>query len=344
MENFTGDMPPSTLGFTGDSALPTHVGIMFRARPPLEMAQIERKTKFGSYSCILPKGKDLSYYFKETTEQLKKEEEKLAPEIPRSIKHFILTSKLRREYNPDEDPKATKDPRKTMFVRNLAYSTTERKLKEAFRRYGKITHCRIVTNLAGKSKGYGFIEFKHRSDMKEAIDYGYGTKIDGRRIKVEQEKARNDKYWYPRRLDGGKGGRKSKKHDKQIKTYIKQFKDGVFDGKVNLIQLTGEAFKEFNEANDKRIDKDLAEAGLDTLSSLSKSKQPEAKIRDLSTELDESHVRYKEIHKYYLKKREQKAKLSFYDKLMIIVEGRNSKFMPKPSTYSSTCRERLSNI
>lgn len=48
----------------------------------------------------------------------------------------------------------------------LNYKTTEEKLKEAFGRYGSIKSVRIVKDLEGNSRGYGFVEFKSKSEFK----------------------------------------------------------------------------------------------------------------------------------------------------------------------------------
>lgn len=48
----------------------------------------------------------------------------------------------------------------------LSYKTTEESLKEAFRSYGSIKTVKIIKDKEGKSRGYGFIEFKSRSEFK----------------------------------------------------------------------------------------------------------------------------------------------------------------------------------
>lgn len=47
------------------------------------------------------------------------------------------------EGNPNEDPKSTGDPLKTLFVARLSYKTTEKKLKKEFEVYGPIKKVKI---------------------------------------------------------------------------------------------------------------------------------------------------------------------------------------------------------
>lgn len=109
------------------------------------------------------------------------------------------------EYDPHTQSSATKNPFATLFVARLSYETTEKKLKKEFERYGPIRKVKIITDLDGKSKGYAFIEYDSESDLKKAYKQADGTKIDGRRVLVDVERARTVPNWLPRRLGGGKG-------------------------------------------------------------------------------------------------------------------------------------------
>ena len=47
----------------------------------------------------------------------------------------------------------------------------------------------------GKSRGYGFVEFEHKKDMKEAYKQADGRKIEGRRVVVDVERGRTVENW-----------------------------------------------------------------------------------------------------------------------------------------------------
>lgn len=87
--------------------------------------------------------------------------------------------------------------------------TNEGKLKEKFERFGDIESVVVVRNIAtGLSRNYGFVEYKHRQDAKDAYHEMHQNLIDNCKILVDFEHGRNMPGWKPRRLGGGFGGRK----------------------------------------------------------------------------------------------------------------------------------------
>ncbi|XP_042513857.1 UBP1-associated protein 2A-like [Macadamia integrifolia] len=57
-----------------------------------------------------------------------------------------------------------------IFVHGLGWDTNAEILINAFRQYGEIEDCNAVCDkISGKSKGYGFILFKHRSGARKAL-------------------------------------------------------------------------------------------------------------------------------------------------------------------------------
>ncbi|XP_065009206.1 RNA-binding protein P-like [Musa acuminata AAA Group] len=58
-----------------------------------------------------------------------------------------------------------------IFVHGLGWDTNAETLTAAFRQYGEIEDCNAVMDKAtGKSKGYGFILFKHRAGARHALE------------------------------------------------------------------------------------------------------------------------------------------------------------------------------
>ena len=101
-------------------------------------------------------------------------------------------------------------PEYTLFVGRLCLETSEETVRKRFEKYGEIYRLRLVRDLVtGISKGYAFVEFKHRSDAQRAHRECYrGMVIDEREVIVEFELERSLEDWKPRRLGGGFGGRK----------------------------------------------------------------------------------------------------------------------------------------
>jgi U11/U12 small nuclear ribonucleoprotein 35 kDa protein len=123
--------------------------------------------------------------------------------------HGIVRALNNSNYKPKNLDKQSTNPDKSLFVGRVNYKTSEDKLKQTFEKFGTIRNIRLVRDIVtGLSKGYAFIEFKHRSDCKKAYHESFKNKliIDNREILVDYEHDRNLPGWIPRRLGGGLGG------------------------------------------------------------------------------------------------------------------------------------------
>lgn len=115
-------------------------------------------------------------------------------------------------WNPNADPhiKDT-DPYKTIFIGRLPYDLNEIELQKHFARFGEIEKIRIVKDkITQQNKGYAFIVFKDPISSKMAfkeIGVHRGIQIKDRVCIVDIERGRTVKYFKPRRLGGGLGGR-----------------------------------------------------------------------------------------------------------------------------------------
>jgi len=111
------------------------------------------------------------------------------------------------KWDPQNDPNATGDAFKTVFVSRINYDTREDKLQREFEEFGYIRKIHMVRDVrTGKPRGYAFIEYETEKGMRAAYKYGDGKKIDGRRVVVDIERGRTVKNWKPRRFGGGLGG------------------------------------------------------------------------------------------------------------------------------------------
>lgn len=110
-------------------------------------------------------------------------------------------------YAPSEDPNIEGDPFKTLFIARLADEVSERKLRREFEEYGPIKRIQIIHDKkTDKPRGYAFIEYEDKDDMKEAYKCTDGMRIEGKRVLVDIERGRTIPGWVPRRLGGGRGG------------------------------------------------------------------------------------------------------------------------------------------
>jgi cold-inducible RNA-binding protein len=92
---------------------------------------------------------------------------------------------------------------KKLYVGNLSYSTTSTDLQKMFEPYGKVESANVIEDRdSGRSKGFGFVEMSSDSEAQAAIAALNGTQTEGRTLKVNEAKPRED-----RGGGGGRGGR-----------------------------------------------------------------------------------------------------------------------------------------
>jgi len=79
----------------------------------------------------------------------------------------------------------------TIFVGNLAFTTTEEELALLFHPYGAINRVRIVQGRAtGRSRGFGFVEMSDTTEAQAAIDELHGRELGGRTLTVSEARPR----------------------------------------------------------------------------------------------------------------------------------------------------------
>ncbi len=90
---------------------------------------------------------------------------------------------------------------KKLYVGNLSYSTTSANLQEMFAPFGKVDSATVVEDRdTGRSKGFGFVEMSSDAEAQAAILGLDGKDNDGRTLKVNEARPREDR-------GGGGGGR-----------------------------------------------------------------------------------------------------------------------------------------
>ena len=84
-----------------------------------------------------------------------------------------------------------------IYVGNLAYSTTDDDLRDAFSEYGAVNSVNIIMDReTGRSRGFAFVEMADGTEGKSAIE-GLNLKdVGGRALTVNEARPR----------EGGRGG------------------------------------------------------------------------------------------------------------------------------------------
>jgi len=80
-----------------------------------------------------------------------------------------------------------------LYVGNLNWQTTEADLQAAFEAFGQVTSVTIIKDkYTGQSRGFGFVEMAEESEGQAAIDGLNGKELDGRTLRIDRARPRDD--------------------------------------------------------------------------------------------------------------------------------------------------------
>jgi RNA recognition motif-containing protein len=80
-----------------------------------------------------------------------------------------------------------------LYVGNLNWQTTEADLQTAFEAYGQVSAVTIIKDkYTGQSRGFGFVEMPDDTEGQAAIDGLNGKEIDGRTLRIDLARPRDD--------------------------------------------------------------------------------------------------------------------------------------------------------
>jgi len=89
-----------------------------------------------------------------------------------------------------------------LYVGNLSFNTTENDLQDAFAAHGTVTEVNLMLDRAtGRSRGFAFVTMSSPEEAQAAIGALNGKSIDGRALKVNVSRPREER--------SGRGGQRS---------------------------------------------------------------------------------------------------------------------------------------
>lgn len=94
-----------------------------------------------------------------------------------------------------------------LYVGNLSFDTSSQDLETMFAEAGTVQSASIVEDRdTGRSRGFGFVEMSSKEEAQTAISTFDGKDLDGRNIKVNEAKPRENRSGGGGYGNGGGGG------------------------------------------------------------------------------------------------------------------------------------------
>jgi len=81
-----------------------------------------------------------------------------------------------------------------IYVSNLSFNVQDEDLRSYFADYGDVSSAKVITDkLTNRSRGFGFVEMADEAAAQKAITELDGATVDGRTIKVNVAKPREER-------------------------------------------------------------------------------------------------------------------------------------------------------
>ena len=96
---------------------------------------------------------------------------------------------------------------KNLFVGNLSFGSTEEDIRALFEQYGAIERVNLVKDRdTGQSRGFAFVEMSGNDEAKRAIAGLDGKELNGRSLKVNEARPKEDRGFGGGGHQGGNSG------------------------------------------------------------------------------------------------------------------------------------------
>ncbi|MEP6844666.1 MAG: RNA-binding protein [Panacibacter sp.] len=81
-----------------------------------------------------------------------------------------------------------------IYVSNLSFAVQDEDLKGFFEEYGEVSSAKVIMDkFTNRSRGFGFVEMTDNEAAQKAIKELDGATVDGRAIRVNEAKPREDR-------------------------------------------------------------------------------------------------------------------------------------------------------
>ena len=81
-----------------------------------------------------------------------------------------------------------------IYVSNLSFAVQDEDLRGFFEEYGEVSSAKVIMDkFTNRSRGFGFVEMADNAAAQKAIKELDGATVDGRAIRVNEAKPREDR-------------------------------------------------------------------------------------------------------------------------------------------------------
>jgi RNA recognition motif-containing protein len=88
-----------------------------------------------------------------------------------------------------------------IYVGNLSWNSTDDDLRSAFEAFGEVSSAKVIMDReTGRSRGFGFVEMSDDNAAKQAIEGMNDKDLQGRTLRVNEARPRDDRPRGPRRF------------------------------------------------------------------------------------------------------------------------------------------------
>lgn len=92
------------------------------------------------------------------------------------------------------DPALRRSGVGNVFIKNLDETIDNKTLHDTFTAFGNILSCKVVTDAAGKSCGFGFVHFETQEAADQAIEKVNGMLMNGKKVFVGKHVSRKERH------------------------------------------------------------------------------------------------------------------------------------------------------
>ncbi len=82
-----------------------------------------------------------------------------------------------------------------IYVGNLSFRTDDEGLRSTFAEFGDVASAKVIMDReTDRSRGFAFVEMENDAEAESAINALNGADLDGRSLRVNEAKPREDRF------------------------------------------------------------------------------------------------------------------------------------------------------